>query len=306
MKADTVKNIAHSVNTRLKNIANQEKITFEYILLRYALERFLFRLGLSSHAERFVLKGASLFSVWLGPMYRVTRDVDLHSSGESSPVFLAKCFHEICNVSAPAQDGVVFDASSIKTSEIKKDQQYQGTRITLFAYIDQARVLLQFDIGFGDTIFPDPDFREYPVLLNAEPPKIKMYPCYTVISEKFEAMVSLGIKNSRLKDFYDIWLLTEQFNFEYDILNTAIIKTFGQRKTAIPSERPFALTAEFTTDSMKLAQWNAFLRKTNPKRRPADFNVVVSRITEFLMPLIEKKLSIEAKWKAATGWESSC
>jgi len=305
MKANGVKNIAHSVNTRLKNIANQEKITFEYILLRYALERFLYRLGLSSHAERFVLKGASLFSVWLGPMYRATRDVDFYCSGESSPEFLAKCFHEICDVKVLNPDGVLFDAASIKTSEIKKDRQYQGTRITLFAYIDQARVSLQFDIGFGDAIFPGPDLREYPVLLNAEPPKIKMYPCYTVISEKFEAMVSLGIKNSRLKDFYDIWLLTEQFNFEYGILNTAIIKTFGRRKTAIPSERPFALTAEFTTDSMKLAQWNAFLRKTNPKGRPSDFNVVVSRIADFLMPLIEKKLSDEARWKAATGWESS-
>lgn len=305
MRNEAVKNIAHSVNTRLKNIAKKEGMTFDYILLRYAIERFLYRLGISPHSKRFVLKGASLFSIWLGPMYRVTRDADFYCSGKSSPEFLAQCFREICEVNVSKPDGVLFDIASIETSEIKKDQLYQGTRVTLIAYIDQARVSLQFDIGFGDAVFPAPDFHEYPVLLDADVPRIKIYPCYAVVSEKFEAMVSLGIKNSRLKDFYDIWLLTEQFDFEQGILKTAIMKTFERRKTAIPSERPLALTEEFVSDPAKLTQWKAFLRKTNPKGAPADFSVVASRIADFIMPLIEGKLSDKAKWTAANGWQNS-
>lgn len=302
MSEETVRNMAHSINARLKNIARKNKISFEYILLRYALERFLYRLGISSHSERFVLKGATLFSIWLGPMYRVTRDADFYCAGESAPEFLVQCFREICDIDILNPDGVTFDAGSIKTGEIKKEQQYNGTRLTLRAHIAQARVMLQFDIGFGDSIFPGADFNEYPVILDSEPPKIKVYSRYTVIAEKFEAMVFLGIKNSRLKDFYDIWLLSQQFDFDLVTLNTAIIKTFERRKTMIPPARPLALTDEFISDPIKLSQWNAFLRKTSPKNAPADLNVIVSRIAEFLMPLIEKTLPADAKWQAAAGW----
>ena len=265
MKKNPVRNIGHSVNTKLKNIAAQNKLSFEYVLLRYAIERFLYRLGISAHSERFVLKGSSLFSIWLGPMYRVTRDADFYCSGDSDPKFLVQCFHEICTVAVSSPDGVIFDLQSIETSEIKKEQQYKGTRITLNAHIAQARVLLQFDIGFGDAIFPAADLHEYPVILAAEAPQIMTYPHYTVIAEKFEAMVFLGMKNSRLKDFYDIWLMTEQFDFDFEILNTAISRTFERRKTKFPSELPIALTSEFTSDPMKISQWNAFLRKTQPK-----------------------------------------
>ena len=297
-----IKNLAHSVNARLKNLAIKERVSFEYILLRYALERFLFRLGRSSHAERFVLKGASVFSVWMGPIFRVTRDADLYCSGNSTPEFLLQCFREICQQNVQP-DGIVFDLDSMKTSEIKKDQEYQGTRIVFSARIDQARVILQFDIGFGDSIFPAAEFSEYPVLLESEKPKIKTYPRYTVIAEKFEAMVTLGMKNSRLKDFFDIWLLSECFDFEFDVLRQAVERTFMRRETILPNRLPIALTEEFIADSMKQAQWKAFLRKVNPARRPDSLDAAARRITELVLPLLAGTNIRFTNWRAGQGWQ---
>ena len=285
-----VKNIAHSVNVRLKNLAVQKQISFDYILLRYALERFLFRLSVSQHANRFILKGASAFAVWMGPVFRVTRDADLYCSGNSDSEFLLQCFREIC-------------LQEVIASEIKKDQQYQGIRILFHARIDQARVTLQFDIGFGDSVFPAAEFTEYPVLLEAEKPRIKVYPRYTVIAEKFEAMVTLGMKNSRLKDFFDIWLLTECFDFDFITLKQALERTFERRKTPFPATLPTALTDEFIKDKMKLSQWNAFLRKTRPKQFPDSLEMATNRITEFLLPMMQIHQVPPTIWKAAQGWE---
>lgn len=148
MSRNEIKNMAHSVNVRLKNLAVREKIPFDYLLLRYALERFLFRLSVSPHAERFILKGAGAFSVWLGPTFRVTRDADLYCSGNSDPEFLLRCFREICRQDVPP-DGIAFELSTLQASEIRKDQQYRGTRIVFNARIDQARVALQFDTGYS-------------------------------------------------------------------------------------------------------------------------------------------------------------
>ncbi len=296
------KNLAHSVNARLKSLAVQEKASFDYILLRYALERFLYRLSVSPYAERFILKGASAFSVWLGPIFRVTRDADLYCFGNSDPDFLAQCFRDICQQSV-APDGVLFDIASVQTSEIKKEQQYKGTRIMFNAKIAQARVVLQFDIGFGDAVYPEAEFTDYPVLLEAEKPRIKVYPRYTVVAEKFEAMVTLGMKNSRLKDFFDIWLLTECFDFDFAILKQAVERTFERRKTQIPSSIPLALTKEFTEDRMKLSQWSAFLRKIKPEQCPDSFEVATKRILEFLAPVFISPTITPAKWIAAQGWE---
>lgn len=297
-----VKNIAHSVNVRLKNLAVQKQISFDYILLRYALERFLFRLSVSQHANRFILKGASAFAVWMGPVFRVTRDADLYCSGNSDSEFLLQCFREIC-LQEVIPDGVTFDIASMQASEIKKDQQYQGIRILFHARINQARVTLQFDIGFGDSVFPAAEFTEYPVLLEAEKPRIKVYPRYTVIAEKFEAMVTLGMKNSRLKDFFDIWLLTECFDFDFITLKQALERTFERRKTPFPATLPTALTDEFIKDKMKLSQWNAFLRKTRPEQFPDSLEMTTNRITEFLLPMMQIHQVPPTIWKAAQGWE---
>lgn len=302
MSKNEIKNMAHSVNARLKTIAVQERVTFEYILLRYAVERFLFRLSVSSHADRFILKGASAFSVWMGPIFRVTRDADLYCSGNSAPEFLLPCFREICGQNV-SPDGVTFNMESMQASEIKKEQQYRGTRIVFTAHIDQARVNLQFDIGFGDSVFPAAEFCEYPVLLESPKPKIKVYPRYTVVAEKFEAMVTLGMKNSRLKDFFDIWLLSECFNFDFPILKQAVERTFSRRKTILPNALPIALTEEFFADAMKLSQWNAFLRKINPAKRPDTLADTAHGIARLLQPIIQPSVPGPSEWIAGQGWK---
>ena len=302
MSRDTVTNVAHSINVRLKNFAAKNEIPFEYVLLRYALERFLYRLGMSPHAERFILKGASVFSVWMGPIFRVTRDADLYCSGSSDPEFLKQCFCEICGQEV-APDGIEFDTNSMQANEIKKDQRYQGTRITFIARVAQARVRLQFDIGFGDSIFPSAEFCEYPGLLDLDKPLIKIYPRYTVIAEKFEAMVSLGMKNSRLKDFFDIWLLSEYFDFDFIILEQSVTQTFTRRQTTLPQDLPIAFTNEFTSDAIKINQWNTFLKKTNPVKKPESLASTVERIKLFLKPVFLLPKHKPTVWSAGKGWK---
>ncbi len=295
------KNMGHSVNTRLKNYALQNKIQFEYVLLRYATERFFFRLGRSSLSKHFILKGASAFSVWFGPMFRVTRDADLHYSGNPDPEFLMKCFQKICLTEVPP-DGVRFDLDSMRYFEIRKEQQYKGTRITFYAHIDQARVPLQFDIAVGDAVYPEAETMEYPELLDLGAPAIKVYPQYTVIAEKFQTLTVLGMKNSRLKDFFDLWLLSESFDFDFLILQTAIHGTFQRRGTPIPDDFPISLTEDFYSNPLKQSQWNAFIQKIKPERSPATLEEAVQRIILFLRPFVIKDSTPET-WKAASDWQ---
>lgn len=303
MSSDTIKNMGHSVNVRLKNLAQEQNVGFDYLLLRYAYERFLYRLGHSPYAERFILKGASAFSVWFGPMLRVTRDTDLLCHGDSDPEHLVQCFREICETSVP-DDGIVFDISSITASEIKKDAQYQGTRIAFYARIQNARVPMQFDIAFGDSVYPRAEFQEYPRLLNTFPaPSILVYSRYTVIAEKFEAIISLGMLNSLLKDYYDIWLLSERFDFDYLLLGQAISKTFRNRGSVIPVEPPIGLSGEFYEDPLKLSQWRAFLERVSPEQKPKSLRDAVNGISALLRPFILSKNDHLTKWIAGKGWQ---
>ena len=301
MSQSAIKNIGHSVNARLQNYAVRNNVPFEYVLLRYATERFLFRLGKSSLSDRFILKGATAFSVWFGPMFRVTRDADLHYSGNPAPDFLMECFKKICRTDVPP-DGVVFDLDSMRNSEIKKAQQYRGTRITFHARIDQAKVSLQVDIAAGDAVHPAAETMEYPELLDFGKPNIKVYPRYTVIAEKFQTMAVQGMRNSRLKDFFDLWLLSESFDFDFLILQTAVCETFRRRKTQIPDEIPVCLTEDFYSDPQKQSQWNAFIRRINPEKAPASLKEAVLRIVLFLRPFIVKD-HVPAIWKAASFWQ---
>lgn len=303
MSSDTIKNMGHSVNVRLKNLAQEQNVGFDYLLLRYAYERFLYRLGHSPYAERFILKGASAFSVWFGPMLRVTRDTDLLCHGDSDPEHLVQCFREICETSVP-DDGIVFDISSITASEIKKDAQYQGTRIAFYARIQNARVPMQFDIAFGDSVYPEAELQEYPRLLNTFPaPSILVYSRYTVIAEKFEAIISLGMLNSRLKDYYDIWLLSERFDFDYLLLGQAISKTFRNRGTIIPVELPIGLSGEFYEDPLKQSQWRAFLERVSPEQKPKSLRDAVNGISALLRAFILSKNDHLTKWIAGKGWQ---
>jgi len=301
MKKPTT-NFGHSVRTRLLAIANERGVQLEYVLLRYAFERFLYRLGRSAYANRFVLKGASAFAVWVGPFCRVTRDADLEAFGDVSSEVLLAAFRDICAISCP-EDGVEFDLSSFGASEIKKEDKYPDVRVTFLAYIGGARVNLQCDVGSGDSVYPNAELTEYPVLLNGMAPQVRVYPRYTVVAEKFQVMVVRGLLNSRLKDYYDLWFLTERFDFDKMILRTAVERTFARRETTIPSVVPEALTDAFSKNLMKQSQWRAFLRKTGLEF--IELPSVVERLAEFLGPLLNDDGSMTLWRHSLKKWGSA-
>ena len=282
-------NIAHSVRERLKNLALAEGKDANYLYQRYAFERFYFRIGLSEHSRRFVLKGASLFALWLGPMFRMTQDTDLESNMTPDHDEIAAAFRAIASVSVPEPDGVVYDMDTLTVEEIKKQDDYKGVRVKFTARIEQARLVLQFDIGFGDSIYPGPEFAEYPTLLGGRPPKVLVYPHYTAIAEKFRAMVKLGMVNTRLKDYFDIWALAGKFQFDLSLLRAAVERTFARSKLDLPASWPSGLGEEFASDEAKVRQWNALLKKIQPPERPESLPAAVGRIRDLLAPIVFRK-----------------
>lgn len=199
-----VRNIGASVRAKLLARSRAEKTDYQILLTRYALERLLYRLSVSNHRDRFVLKGALLFVTWLHDPFRPTRDLDLLGYGANDVETVADTFKAICSTAAP-DDGVTFDIKGLTAAPIREDLEYGGVRVQTHAVIDGARISIQVDIGFGDIITPAPVEIDYPVLLDSPAPHLRAYPVETVVAEKFNAMVALGIANSRLKDFYDLW-----------------------------------------------------------------------------------------------------
>lgn len=289
-------NYGHSVRERLLTIARQRDVQLEYLLLRYAFERFLYRLGKSDYSERFILKGASAFSIWMGPFCRVTRDADVEAFGDPSPESIIGAFKSVCAVPCP-EDAVEFDLESFASEDIKKEGKYPGLRVSFTAYIGGARVEMQIDVGFGDSVYPKAELTDYPVLLDGGVPRVLVYPRYTVVAEKFHTMVDKGLLNSRLKDYYDIWLLTEQFDFEADLLSVAIRRTFERRETSVPSKLPEALTESYFGNLQKVSQWNGFIRKLGDAPKPESLEVATGRIVDFLAPLIDGGLAVKS-WSA--------
>ena len=303
MKEKEIKNMGRSVSARLKNIAENQKIDFSYLLLRYAYERFLYRLGMSRHKNNFILKGASVFVVWFGPMFRVTRDADFLCHGASSHEHLIRCFRDICELKVP-DDGVSFDLSSISAQEIKKSGKYHGTRIIFNALIYSARVSMHFDIGFGDAVHPEPEIQEFPRILEAfQPPSIFVYSPYSMVAEKFEAIVSLGILNSRVKDYFDIWLLSEKFNFNFLLLKQSIMNTFQRRGDIIPNEIPIGLSPLFYDSREKQLLWDRFMKRINPVLMPESLQAAAQRIEKLLLPIMKPESVEPTLWKAGVGWE---
>lgn len=282
-------NYGQSVRERLLAVAKQKDVQFEYILLRYAFERLLYRLGKSDYSERFILKGASAFSVWLGPFCRVTRDADIEASGNFSPTEVVAALKSVCAVPCPT-DAVEFDLESFNCEDIKRTDKYPGYRISFVVYIGGARVAMQIDVGFGDSVYPKAEFADYPVLLGGEVPRILVYPRYTAVAEKFHTMVVRGLLNSRLKDYYDIWLLAERFDFETDKLVTAIRRTFLRRDTALPSKIPDALTESFYGNPAKLLQWKAFIENLGDVPKPVSLKVAALRIVDLIRPIFGKSV----------------
>lgn len=231
------RNLVQSIHQRLLNAARERGEELQLMLTRYGLERLLYRLTQSSHAGEFVLKGAMLFQLWTGQTYRSTRDLDLLGHGAPSAERLAKLFAEVCSISV-ADDGLTFAADAIRAGPIKEGDEYQGIRIHIDARLGNARIRLQIDVGFGDAVTPAPQAVSYPTLLEFPAPRLLAYPRETVVAEKFQAMTVLGIANSRMKDFYDLWTLARQFSFEGATLSAAIEATFDRRKTPLPTDAP--------------------------------------------------------------------
>lgn len=254
------KNTADSVKARLKNKAIAEGKDFSLMLTRYALERFLYRLSVSRHAESFLLKGALLFDLWFDVPFRATRDIDLLGFGLEDAAHLAQVFNDLCSLECG--DGIRFDSSSIRVEEIRKESHYAGLRITLNGFIGSAKCVVQVDVGYGDAVTPAPDFAEYPVMLEEFPaPRLRVYPRYTVIAEKLEAIISLGMANSRLKDYFDLWVLLNHSTLNAELLQEAVLATTSRRRTAMPEGIPLGLSEEFGSDSRKQAQWLSFSNK---------------------------------------------
>ncbi len=273
---------------------------FDLVLTRYGIERLLYRLSQSRHADRFLLKGAMLFRIWVQASHRPTRDLDLLGMGPAEAEGLAAIFREIC--ATPVEpDGLEFRGESIRASAIREDAVYGGIRVTLEARLANVRIPVQTDIGFGDAVTPAPLEVEFPSLLDFPTPKLRSYPIYTVVAEKLEAVVLLGQANSRMKDFFDLWFLSRNFDFDRQTLVTAIEATFARRDTPLPVELPTGLRDEFALT--KEVQWTAFQRKNHLGDRA--MMEVLRAIRDFVEPALQnarERKSLDAHWVPAIGW----
>ena len=296
------RNVAASVRARLLNKAHAEKLDFNLLLTRYALERILYRLSISEQRGQFLLKGALLFELWFDLPHRPTHDADLLGFGSAEIAHLQKLFREISQIAC--DDGIMFQADSVKAAEIRKDSHYAGVRVTMLGVLDGARCPVQIDIGFGDAVTPAPESAQYPTILADMPqPQLRVYPRYTVVAEKLEAIVKLGILTSRLKDYYDLWIFAQHSDFDGALLAQAIRATFARRGTDIPPGTPFGLTDEFALDAQKIKQWQAFLRKN--VLEPMPLAPVVATLREFLLPLLtalSSGNSFNQQWRVGAGW----
>jgi hypothetical protein len=253
--------------------------------MRYGLERLLYRLVASGHSEQFVLKGALLFALWQDVPGRPTRDIDLLGFGDINHDRLRRIFTEACNVHV-VDDGLRFDADSIQTNDIRDDQEYHGIRLRMLGFLDRTRLAIQVDIGFGDALTPEPTQIDYPAILDFPAPRLRAYHPATVIAEKLNAMVVLGMMNSRIKDFYDIHVILRHMNVKEKELQAAIASTFKRRKVELPQKMPIAFTPEFLEDGSKEIQWQAFLHRSLLDEYGFTFRQIVDDLREKLWPIL--------------------
>jgi hypothetical protein len=295
------KNIAASVREKLLNRAKVDRRPFNEMLQYYAMERFLYRFSKSEYVKDFILKGALMLRVWESPQFRATMDIDLLGKIKNGADGLKIVFVEIMKVMVP-DDGLTFLPETIHSEGITEDADYEGIRIRFEGRLGNARLFIQVDIGFGDIIFPGPRQSTLPTMLGSPAPVLQAYTRESAIAEKFEAMVTLGPVNSRMKDFYDIWLLSRQFTFDGATLAEAIRLTFKQRKTVLP-EAVEAFTADFV--DAKKSQWAAFQRRLNQQHVPDAFAIIVKQIDLFLIPLLKSLKNegeVATKWNAPGPW----
>ncbi len=296
---------AASARQRLLSRSRRRGEDYQVLLVRYALERLVYRLSVSRHADRFVLKGAMLFALWSDTLdHRPTRDIDLLGRGSPSPAELAGVFRDLCLLEVEVDDGLDFDDASVTATPIREDAVYDGVRVVLRAHLATARIRIQVDIGFGDAVHPPPAVVVYPTLLDHPAPEVAAYHPATVVAEKLEAIVALGMANSRMKDFFDLLWMADHMKFDGDQLVTAVRSTFLRRQRALPEGPPIALTAEFAEDRSKQVKWRAFIRKSRLIEQEGGLPEVVACLNAFLGPLLETATGDESPghWSPGGPW----
>lgn len=297
------RNLAASIRERLRQRALAEARPFDEVLTYFAIERFLFRLSRTPHRDRFVLKGALMLPLWGTTIARATRDIDFLGRGALTSEELADVIADCLAVQVPP-DAINFDASTILVAEIREDARYGGIRATFLGYLDRARINMQVDVGLGDVVTPAVVAITYPALLDLPAPELAGYPVETTIAEKLEAIVDLGLANSRMKDFFDLWSVLGNLDLDGAIVTSAISATFARRGTAIPEALPNGLTEQFATDRNKVLQWTAFTRRLRIDAPPS-LDTVIERLGAFASPLFSAARSgtqIENRWSLARGW----
>jgi predicted nucleotidyltransferase component of viral defense system len=292
--ANETKDIARSIADRLRNHAKEHGEEFQSVLVRYGCERFLYRLSISPHADRFLLKGAALFTLWFDQPHRPTKDIDLLGYGNNDIPAIEQTIKDICSIEYA--DGLQFDTESITGEEIREDLAYQGVRVKFTARLGNIRIPIQIDIGTGDAVTPGPENAEFPALLDLPSPTLKVYPKETVVAEKYEAMVRFGMLNGRMKDFWDLRYMIEEFEFDGALLQKAIDSTFERRNTQLPGSLPIALTDEFVLDKLVNERWTAFISR-NGINNYVDLSETIARLAVFFEPFVFQNVSdLSIKW----------
>lgn len=298
------RDLGASVRQRLLNQSRAQGRPFQEVLQYFAMERFLYRLAKSPFADRFVLKGALLLTAWRAPLSRPTMDIDLAGRINNQLDHIADLVGAVCEV-VGEPDGVEFNRASIEAKRIKEDADYEGVRVRFHATLARARIPMQIDIGFGDVIVPGPTEVEYPTMLDFPAPVLQAYPRETVIAEKLEALTKLELLNSRMKDYYDLALLSRMYSFEGENLIAAIVATFGHRGTSIEGE-PVGLTDAFYADPTRAIQWRAFVRRSRFTQELGDLEKLVAEVRRFAFPVLAAAIGerpFMARWQAGGPWE---
>jgi len=299
-----VKNVKASVRARLQNKASETGRSFAEVLQYYGMERFLYRFSRSKYADKFILKGA-LFTVWDVPERRPTRDIDFVANYDNNVDAIERVIKSVCNISVE-EDGLEFNSETVSGEKIKEAAVYEGVRIKFTGFLERARIPMQVDVAFDDQIYPKPKKIAYPVILNMPEPNLVGYPIESIVSEKFEAMIKLGLLNSRMKDFYDVWLMMRYFDFNGSKLSKALKKTFEHRKTSLPKETPLFDEEIYDDKSDRQTLWKAFLNKNDIKNAPPKLQEVAELIEKFFInPLeaITNSKDFMKKWNASGSWK---
>jgi predicted nucleotidyltransferase component of viral defense system len=299
------RDLGASVRQRLLNQARVRERPFQELLQYYAMERFLYRLSKSRHAEKFILKGALLLNAWRAPLSRATMDIDLLGRTSNELEHIRVLFAQLCDIESEP-DGIEFASKSVKVARIKEEADYEGVRVHFRGVLAGARIPMQIDIGFGDVVNPGIIEIEYPTLLGFSAPLLRAYPKETVVAEKLEAMTALEMLNSRMKDFFDLWALSRLYSFDGPILLKAINATFDHRATVIEA-RPVGLEDEFGNDGAKSRQWTAFLRRSRLTSAPARLHETISAVREFARPPLSAAAAgstFNQKWQAGGSWST--